>query len=139
MNLEILASHLLSDSKTNPHLTVDCFAVVPHEEIPEPLRGESMLPRYLISVRNQYSVNSEHLVFVLTCVHFISALLLRSMAWSLSTYRSLYPGKSIFDLSQSAKNGRGRTELQHGELPTLATSSTHLWFPSYIYEIRSNS
>jgi len=75
-------------------------------------------------------------VFFFNCVHVLSALLLRSMAWSLKTYRTVYPGKAVFDLSQSAKSGRGRTELQHGELPTLATSSTHLWFPSYNYGYR---
>ena len=49
------------------------------------------------------------------------------MKRSLVHYRASYPGKVVFDLGQSVKDKRGRVDLKHGELPTLATSSRYLW------------
>lgn len=52
------------------------------------------------------------------------------MKTSLASYRRLKgPTKTIFDLGQSAEAGRARTDLKHGELPTLATTTGHLWCP----------
>ena len=50
----------------------------------------------------------------------------RSMIQSLRQYRNAYKGKTIFDLSQDATT-RGRTDLKDLSMPTLATSSRHLW------------
>lgn len=52
---------------------------------------------------------------------------LRSNRVSLRKYRRLHPGKRIFDLGQTP-GVRGRTELQNNELPTLARSTSHLWY-----------
>ena len=49
----------------------------------------------------------------------------RSMQASLERYTRKFPDKSFYDLSQSIE--RARTSLKRGELPCLATSSTHMW------------
>lgn len=47
------------------------------------------------------------------------------MQKSLHTYQVNFPDKDIYDLSQSME--RSRKSLANGEMPCLATSSTHLW------------
>ena len=46
------------------------------------------------------------------------------MAISLAKYRRAFPNKNMFDLTQSI--ARARTDLKHGDMLCLATSSTHL-------------
>ena len=50
------------------------------------------------------------------------------MVISLAKYRMAFPNKKMFDLSQSIE--RARTDLKHGDMLCLATSSTHLWSES---------
>lgn len=49
----------------------------------------------------------------------------RSMLRSLERYRQAFPAKNHYELTQSIS--RARTTLKNGELPCLATSSTHVW------------
>ena len=58
-------------------------------------------------------------------VYFMALSFPRSMQASLERYTRKFPEKSFYDLSQSIE--RARTSLKHGELPCLATSSTHMW------------
>lgn len=51
--------------------------------------------------------------------------LIDSMRNSLIEYKKNWPHKDIYDLSQSQKFAR--KSLANGEMPCLATSSTHLW------------
>lgn len=60
-------------------------------------------------------------------MHIVSPCPPRSMRASLASYRKHYVGEVIYDLTQDSIRGRGRTDLRHGHMPTLATSSTFLW------------
>ena len=51
--------------------------------------------------------------------------LIESMRNSLTEYKRNYPRTDIYDLSQSQTYAR--KSLVNGEMPCLATSSTHLW------------
>jgi hypothetical protein len=45
----------------------------------------------------------------------------------LAQYQELFPGKSMYDLSQNPAAGRGRTSLKSGSAMCVATSSHRLW------------
>ena len=49
----------------------------------------------------------------------------RSMKQSLEKYQKRFPDRAVYDLSQSLQFSR--KSLKNGEMPCLATSSTHLW------------
>ena len=133
MTFQQIADTVLAEKNAKPVLPSTCFAISSPEEIKSiigPKSAEDALPTSCtecpqVLEPNFVNVerNSDSLIPHPGCGF-------RSMKTSLASYRHLLgTTKTIYDLGQSAEAGRARTDLKHGELPTLATTTSHLWCP----------